>query len=176
MNRVRQVTLVGLWLCLCVGCSTAGPDDGYQVRQTAGIHVVARQLVTLDGIACARGAVDSQGLPRPPVGSLRMDLTFGAGVPEARQQATILAAAESVWRSDLDVRDLTVYAGASGLSYTSFDPKNPSRTGPEVMAEQFGPKPAPPGTPAQVRDPGNPECGPDGAATLGGLQPSVSPS
>lgn len=150
----RTVSLLALVLVLA-GCGDSASDEGPS-RQEAGIHRVARDVAQRPGVVCAQGALNTEGLPRAPQGSFRLDVTT-SGLSESQQRDLLREIARSLWVSDLSVTNLVLgtpgglnLADALGLPHTSVRYAE--------LEAAFGPRPAISTPLPAIEDPGNPEC------------------
>jgi hypothetical protein len=156
---VRTWLAVALLPLLLAGCGDGTTDDE-QARQAAGIHQVAQELVERPGVLCARGDVDTQGLPQAPRGSLLLNLTT-TGLDRPDQEQLLRDAAERVWRSDLAVSLLNLdLRNDDGLAVRLADVLETETTSVRAadLEREFGEQPAGDLPLPELDDPGNPDC------------------
>lgn len=148
--------LIGVLSLVLLGCSEPATDE-LQARQEGGIHQVAQQAAELPGVVCARGALNTEGLPSAPLGSLAVYLTPDPALDRAGRLALFEQVGRVVWESDLVVSRLVV-AEPSGLELGESIGSDAGTPTADELERAFGPRPPAPSPLPPLDDPGNPTC------------------
>jgi hypothetical protein len=153
MMGIRALSLTAV--LLLAGCGSGGGED-VEARQLAGIRQIAQEVSRQPGVTCARGLLETQGLPDAPLGSLGI-LVEGETLTRSQQLDVLRQAARDVWTSDLAVGALSAsfpggpFVGeALGVPGSSVDR--------DTLETAFGPRPVLPDPLPELDDPGNPDC------------------